>query len=178
LGDSGDDNKVITEVFTSSDPNFWDYVRLKDFTKKTGIEKRDCHAFCVKELADNSGDFLEKCRYSNAIIVLDIVNDIDNNIMTISVSNSNFNDIPVFGNLEQSFNYKRSYSSKSNQYRITRGAQGDAIKELGTMPYMLTNSEEGEEEKLWNFPIIFQHNKIIDKVYIEVDRKRRDKAKV
>jgi hypothetical protein len=43
---------------------------------------------------------------------------------------------------------------------------------------MLTNSEEGEEEKLWNFPIIFQHNKIIDKVYIEVDRKRRDKAKV
>jgi hypothetical protein len=112
-----------TEVFTSSDPNFWDYVRLKDFTKKTGIEAKDCHAFCIKKLNDNAGDFIEKYRYSNAVIVLDIINDKKNGIMTISVSNSNFGNITVFDNLEQTFNYKRSYSSKSNQYRVTRGAQ-------------------------------------------------------
>ena len=61
-----------TEVFTSSDPDFWDYIRLKDFTKKTGIDEKDCHAFAIKELYDNSADFIEKHRYSNATIVLNV----------------------------------------------------------------------------------------------------------
>ena len=162
------------DVFTSSDANFWDYVRLKDFTKKTGIEAKDCHAFCIKELNDNAGDFIEKYRYPNAVIVLDIINDKKNGIMTISVSNSNFGNITVFNNLKQTFNYKRSYSSKSNQYRVTRGAQGDAIKEIGTMGYMLINSEDIEEDKSWIYPIIFQYNKKIEKVHIDIDRKHRE----
>ena len=161
-----------TEIFTSSDPDFWDYVRLKDFTKKTGIDEKDCHAFMIKELYDNSADFIEKHR---ATIVLNVVNDRKNDIMTISVSNSNFRNISVFNNLDQTFNYKRSYSSKSNQYKVTRGAQGDAIKELGTMGYMLTNSGEsgGIADKPWNYPIIIEHNEKVDRVYIEVDRKHR-----
>ena len=163
------------EIFTSSDPNFWDYVRLKDFTKKTGVEKKHCHGFCIKELNDNAGDFIEKYRYSNAIVIVEITNDKKKGIMTISVSNSNFGNIAVFGNLEQIFNYKRSYSSKSNQYRVARGAQGNAIKEFGTMGYILINSEDGEEEnKPWDYPIIFQHNRKIEKVYINVDRKNRE----
>lgn len=163
------------EVFTSSDPNFWEYVRLKDFTKKTGIDEKDCHAFAIKELCDNSADFIEKHGYSNARIILNIVNDRKNDIITISVSNSNFTDIPVFNNLDQTFNYKRLYSSKSNQYKVTRGAQGDALKELGTMGYMLaTNGESGGvEDKPWNFPTIVQHNKKVERIYIEVDRKHR-----
>jgi hypothetical protein len=165
----------MTEIFTSSDPNFWNYVRLKDFTKKTGIEAKDCHAFCIKELSDNAGDFIEKYRYSNAVIVLDIINDNKKGIMTISVNNSNFRNITTFDNITQTFNYKRSYSSKSNQYKVTRGAQGDAIKEFGPMGYMLLNSEDSEEEdKAWNYPIIFQHNKKIEKVYIDIDRKHRE----
>jgi hypothetical protein len=58
----GDD--AGTEVFTSSDPNLWDYIRPKDFTKKTGIAEQDCHAFAIKELSDNSADFIgrEKMR--------------------------------------------------------------------------------------------------------------------
>jgi hypothetical protein len=48
------------EVFTSSDPNFWDYVRQKDITKNTGIEPNDFHAFCLKELLDNAADFQER----------------------------------------------------------------------------------------------------------------------
>jgi hypothetical protein len=174
IDDSCEENSK-TEVFTSSDPNFWDYVRLKDFTKKTGIEAKDCHAFCIKELVDNAGDFIEKYRYSNAVIILEIINDKKNSIMTISVSNSNFGNIPVFDNLKQTFNYKRSYSSKYNQYRVTRGAQGDAIKEFGAMGYMLINSDDSEEEdKPWDYPIIFQHSRKIEKVYINVDRKHRE----
>ncbi len=169
------------EVFSSSDPTFWDYVRLKDFTKKTGIEERDCHAFCGKELFDNACDIVEKWRQNNATITIDIKNDPDDggggrtssNTMMISVSNPNPANKPIFGNLDQTFNYKRSFSSKSNQYKITRGAQGDALKELGTIPYMLINSGEGGEDKSWRYPLVFQHNKKIDKVYIEVDRKNR-----
>lgn len=167
------------EVFSSSDPAFWDYVRLKDFTKKTGIEEKDCHSFCAKELFDNSCDIVEKWRLNNATITIDIKNDPDNgsctcsDTMTISVSNPNPGNKPVFSNLDQTFNYKRSFSSKSNQYKITRGAQGDALKELGTIPYMLINNGEGGEDTLWEYPLIFQHNKKVDKVYIEVDRKNR-----
>ena len=168
------------EVFSSSDPTFWDYVRLKDFTKKTGIEEMDCHAFCGKELFDNACDIVEKWRLNNAIITIDINNDPADNggctssdTMTISVSNPNPGNKPVFGNLDQTFNYKRSFSSKSNQYKITRGAQGDALKELGTIPYMLINSGDGGEDKPWKYPLIFQHNKKVDKVYVEVDRKNR-----
>jgi hypothetical protein len=65
-----------------------------------------------------------------------------------SVRNSNPNNISEFTNLIETFNYKRAYSSKSNQYRVTRGAQGDAKK---TMTYALNNS--------WSEPLIIQHNK-------------------
>ena len=148
------------EVFTSSDPNFWDYVRLKDITKNTGIEPNDFHSFYLKENLDNAADFQER-------------NDIDASIIghitrneesfEISVRNSNPNNIPVFTNLIETFNYKRVYSSKSNQYRVTRGAQGDAIKKMSTMAYALNNS--------WSEPLIIQHNKKIDRVYVQVDRK-------
>lgn len=168
-----EEEETEEEVFSSSDPTFWDYVRLKDFTKKTGIEEKDCHAFCAKELFDNGGDVVEKWRLSNATITIDIKNDPDNNTMTLSVSNPNPGNKAVFSNLEQTFNYKRSHSSKSNQYRVTRGAQGDALKELGTIPYMLINSGEGGEDKPWEYPLIFQHNIKIDKVHVKVDRKNR-----
>ena len=113
------------EVFSSSDPTFWDYVRLKDFTKKTGIEEKDCHAFCAKELFDNACDIVEKWRLKDATITIDIRNaeDEDSNndkVMTITVRNPNPASRPVFGNLKETFNYKRSFSSKSNQYKITR----------------------------------------------------------
>ena len=93
--------------------------------------------------------------------------------MTLSVSNPNPANTAIFSNLEQTFNYKRSHSSKSNQYRVTRGAQGDALKELGTIPYMLINSGESGQEKQWKYPLVFQHNKVVDNVYIQVDRKNR-----
>jgi len=49
------------EVFTSSDPNFWDHVRQKCITKNSGIEEIFLfHSFIVKELLDNAADFYEK----------------------------------------------------------------------------------------------------------------------
>jgi hypothetical protein len=80
------------------------------------------------------------------------------------VRNSNPNNIPVFTNLIETFNFKRAYSSKSNQYCVTRGAQGDAIKKMSTMGYALDNK--------WNEPLIIQHNKKVEKIYLQVNRKQ------
>jgi hypothetical protein len=157
-----DEEKQATEneVFTSSDPNFWDYVRLKDITKNTGIEPNDFHSFYLKENLDNAADFQERCDIDASIIVHITCNE---KSFEISIRNSNPNNIPVFTNLIETFNYKRAYSSKSNQYRVTRGAQGDAIKKMSTMTYALNNN--------WDEPLIIQHNKRIDRVYVKVDRK-------
>src|SRR5262249_20849115 len=52
----------------------------------------------------------------------------------------------------------------SNQYCVTRGVQGDAMKKMSTMGYALDNK--------WNEPLIIQHNKKVEKIYIQVDRKQ------
>jgi hypothetical protein len=148
------------EVFTSSDPNFWDYVRLKDITKNTGIEPNDFHSFYLKENLDNAADFQERYGIDASIIVHTTRNE---KSFEVSVRNSNPNNIPVFTNLIETFNYKRAYSSKGNQYRVTRGAQGDALKKMSTMTYALNNN--------WDEPLIIQHNKRIDRIYVKVDRK-------
>ena len=150
-----------SEVYTSSDPNFWDYVRQRDITKNSGIEPNDFHSFIVKELLDNAADFQERNHIDEMVIVHTTRN---NDSFQISVRNSNPNNIPVFINLIETFNFKRAYSSKSNQYRVTRGAQGDAIKKMSTMAYALDNK--------WNEPLIIQHNKKIEKTYLQIDRKQ------
>jgi len=81
------------EVFTSSDPNFWDYVRQKDITKNTGIEPHDFHSFVLKELLDNAPDFLERY-YTDASIIVDVTRNKDS--FQISVRNFNPKNIPVF----------------------------------------------------------------------------------
>jgi hypothetical protein len=148
------------EVFTSSDPNFWDYVRQKDITKNSGIEANNFHSFIIKELLDNAADFQERNHIDGIVIVHAIRN---RDSFQISVRNSNPNNIPVFTNLIETFNFKRAYSSKSNQYCVTRGAQGDAIKKMSAMGYALDNK--------WNEPLIIRHNKKVEKIYLQVNRK-------
>ena len=97
------------ELYTSSDPNFWDYVRQKDITKNSGIEPNDFHSFIVKELLDNAADFQERNHIDGIIIVHTTRN---NDLFQISVKNSNPDNIPVFTNLIETFNFKRAYSEQ------------------------------------------------------------------
>ena len=48
------------QVYTFQDPNFYDYTKPANFTKKTGIELDDFYSFAFKELVDNAPDFLEE----------------------------------------------------------------------------------------------------------------------
>ncbi|HET7345607.1 MAG TPA: toprim domain-containing protein [Nitrososphaeraceae archaeon] len=158
------------EISTSSDPNFWDYIDIARFTKNTGIERDNVVAFILKELIDNACDSVEKWhkRISKLSVTIRIRKDSDNNgKLVISVSNKHDPSIPVFDNLLERFNYKRAFSSKDRQHRQTRGAQGDALKKAGTTPYMLLN---GVGYNSRDYPLVIQHNNIVDVVYIDVDR--------
>jgi 5S rRNA maturation endonuclease (ribonuclease M5) len=155
-----------SELDTSSDPNFDDYVKEEDFIKNTGIGKENFPPFALKELQDNGCDFVERYhKHNDATIDIQLKNDSEGNIY-ISVTNLNTSKVQVFKNLIQMYNYSRSLSSKSDQYKVTKGYQGDANKRLGTMPYI----SQGKNRN-WKYPITFIHNGIIEEVYIDVDRK-------
>ena len=56
-------------------------------------------------------------------------------------------------------------SSKAQQYRVTRGAQGDASKQFGVSGRLMNGGND------WPFPVTYEHNQTIDEVYVDVDRK-------
>ncbi|MGB8034250.1 MAG: hypothetical protein WCF03_10575, partial [Nitrososphaeraceae archaeon] len=58
--------------------------------------------------------------------------------------------------LQSIFNFETFYSSKRNQYKITRGALGDAFKEILCIPYALAREQrQGQQSSMeWNEPLI------------------------
>ena len=53
--------------------------------------------------------------------------------------------------LQSIFNFDAFYSSKRNQYKITRGALGDALKEILCIPYALARKYNSNIE--WKQPL-------------------------
>ncbi|MGA7899947.1 MAG: hypothetical protein WCA39_13920, partial [Nitrososphaeraceae archaeon] len=155
---------------------FKDYTIPEHFTKNTGIEIKNMSAYCLKEKLDNSADVIEKHWHglpsemsedeelSERCITAVCYNNKSDNKLSIKVSNNNSQNIP-FPDLKRIFNYKRSLSSKAQQYRVSRGAQGDALKQLGVAGCLMNCGND------WNFPICFEHNLRQDLVYINIDRK-------
>jgi hypothetical protein len=58
--------------------------------------------------------------------------------------------------LHSIFNFDSFFSSKRNQYRITRGALGDALKEVICIPYAIAKEYYNIE---WNEPLIISSGK-------------------
>ena len=85
------------------------------------------------------------------------------------------NDVPVFENIEQIFDYNMWFSTKRNQHRISCGSLGDFLKRVLGMGYAsLTsgNSSGGTlyfEEKQWEEPIVLRFNGKEVKVFLKVD---------
>ena len=78
--------------------------------------------------------------------------------------------------LQSIFNFETFYSSKRNQYKITRGALGDAFKEILCIPYALAREQQqGQQGSMeWNEPLIIttRVNRIQQTflVYLVIDR--------
>lgn len=151
-----------------------DYVTLEGIENRTGIQKENVYAFVLKELLDNVTDFLEMQHSSTGInsrrqkIGLQInpaaaeaqvtILKEDNRLLRVIVVNSNEYGKAVFSKdmLNSIFNFNSFYSSKRNQYKINRGALGDALKEVSCIPYGLAREQQQQQE--WNEPLIITTN--------------------
>ena len=91
------------------------------------------------------------------------------NYLRIIVRNSNYYGNVIFtkDQLHAIFDFDTFYSSKRNQYKISRGALGDAFKAILCMPYALAKEEQNIE---WNEPLIIRSHQTSFLVRLIVDR--------
>jgi len=152
-----------------------DYVTLEGIENRTGIEKNDMCGFVLKELLDNAVDFLEtqhlgqKNHDTIAPAEIEVVIKKEHNYLCILVRNSNYCGNVIFteGQLHSIFDFDTFYSSKRNQYKISKGALGDALKAILCMPYALAKEEQNIE---WNEPLIIRNHQTSFLVRLIVDR--------
>src|SRR5918995_1578475 len=164
-------------LFTSERSNM-DYFTLGGVCKRTGATENELAVFGLKENIDNVLDFSEVNFPSsldrNPEIFVNIRYNQERNYLRIRVRNSTFglNDIgfteerihAIFDNLD------RFHSSKRNLFKLSRGLQGDALKEEVGIPYALGSKYNGKEG--WNEPLIirngngeeFEIRAVVDKI--------------
>lgn len=131
-----------------------DYISVKGIQQRTGVDKDNLILFIVKELLDNSLDFLEtngRGRKDQEPIVKVILTQ-----QKIIVSNSNFG-FESFNEdrIRSIFTFDKFYSSKRNIYRVSRGNLGDALKSVICIPHALAADNEVEG---WNEPLTITEN--------------------
>ncbi|MGH9983064.1 MAG: hypothetical protein ACRD8W_03810 [Nitrososphaeraceae archaeon] len=156
-----------------------DYFTLAGVCKRTGTAEDELAVFGLKENLDNALDFSESNFPSsyegNPEIFVHVKYNKEQNYLVIRVRNSNFGfkDIgfteerihAIFDDLD------RFHSSKRNLFKISRGLQGDALKEEVGIPYALGTKYNGKEG-WWNEPLIirngaeeeFEIRAVVDKI--------------
>lgn len=160
-----------------------DYVTLSGLCKRTGAEESKLAVFLLGQLIDNALDSIESyasptslprsygvmtitngkvgCKHNEPQIHVDIKFDDERRYLVIIVKNSSF------GSEESDFTEQRInsifgdldvfHSSKRNQFRISRGMQGDALKEILCIPYVLAAKYQSYFNKPWDEPLIIRN---------------------
>jgi hypothetical protein len=99
----------------------------------------------------------------------------------IAVRNSNVDNIPVFQNLELTFDLAIWHSSKRNQHKGGTGALGDALKRILKMGYASWtsgyNSQDSFIDRQWYEPIALTFNGQQNTAVLNVDKDNQN-AKV
>jgi hypothetical protein len=154
------DSKDESSIVFSSQKTRMDYVTLEGIENRTGVGIENVYSFILKELLDNAVDFLEiqsgkhqlKEPVPEDVVKVTITK--QDKVLRIVVRNSNNYSKPTFSKdmLQSVFNFERFYSSKRNQYKISRGALGDAFKEILCIPYALEQKYNSNIE--WSQPLI------------------------
>ncbi|MGH9986177.1 MAG: hypothetical protein ACRD8W_19720, partial [Nitrososphaeraceae archaeon] len=149
-------------LYTSERSNM-DYFTLGGVCKRTGATENELAVFGLKENVDNALDFSEinfpSSSKGNPEIFVDIKYDQERNYLRITVRNSIFG-LKDIGFTEERIhaifdNLDRFYSSKRNLFKLSRGLQGDALKEEVGIPYALGSKYNGKES--WNEPLIIRN---------------------
>jgi hypothetical protein len=164
-------------LFTSERSNM-DYFTLAGVCKRTGTTEDELAVFGLKENIDNALDFSEvffpSSSSENPEIIVDIGYNQERNRLVIRVRNSNFS-LKDVGFTEERIHaifddLDRFHSSKRNLFKLSRGLQGDALKEEVGIPYALGSKYNGKEG--WNEPLIirngngdeFEIRAVVDKI--------------
>ncbi len=107
-----------------------DFVSLKGIQTKIGVGADKLLIFVLKEFVDNALDFIDRSGKPNPVVIVSVREE-EGNKIKVTVANSDFG-LVNSGFTEPSvriiFNLAGYYSTKRNQYRIARGALGDALK--------------------------------------------------
>ena len=177
-----------------------DYVTLSGVCKHTGAEEPELPVFLLQQMTDNALDSIESCaslatsipgsygvtatttdnivcRENNEPqIYADIKFGDEKDYLATIVKNLNFGSEEtgfteqrinsIFGNLDV------FHSSKRNQFRISRGMQGDALKIVLCTPFALAAKYQSYFNKPWNEPLIirngfgkeFEIRAVVDKI--------------
>jgi hypothetical protein len=175
-GDDAQEEQEQEEELFSSRKHHMDYVKPDGIIKRTGYtDKKDWYLLVIKELFDNAVDWLWN-NYRGAVdskITAKIT--LDKKHFNCIVRNTNPNNIPVFKpqELQNIFDYTMTYGSKQNEFKISRGTLGDAMKYIAALPYVLVNLDRDKsndfEDLQWKTPLYIRHNGIEQQVVLIVD---------
>src|SRR5262245_37121869 len=117
---------AVREVFRTS--RLLDFASEKELTAQTGHNRREWPLVALKELLDNAIDACEDCRIAPEVAVR--VNDLG-----VIVSDNGPGIAPE--TIEGILDFEVRASSREAYVSPTRGAQGNALKTLLMMPYVL-----------------------------------------
>jgi hypothetical protein len=94
---------------------------------------------------------------------------VQGNYIRIIVCNSSYHINGAFSSytLKSIFDFDRYHSSKRNQFKITKGALGDALKEVLCIPHIL--AYEGEITD-WNYPLYIISQQKLYQIELIIDR--------
>jgi len=169
---NGDD--TTAEVFSSQRSQFAEYTTWKGIENKTGIAKEDAVSFLVKELLDNALDYLETGTRTATNPTLQpeihiVIEKRQGNYIRIIVCNSSYQINEAFSShiLRSIFDFDRYHSSKRNQFKITKGALGDALKEVLCIPRILAQEAEIAN---WNYPLYIISQQKLYQIELITDR--------
>jgi len=134
-----------------------DYATIYGIRSRTGIDEEQMGLFVMKELIDNALDYLEKNNLVRKEVKVFVTK--EPSYIRIRVLNS---DQPAssLGSSSTSlsedmirsiFNFDSFYSTKRNLYKISRGALGDALKEVACIPYAIADRYDIQG---WQEPLI------------------------
>ena len=100
-------------------------------------------------LQDNYPNGTKETRKIGVRIKIDSIHDeyVRRIVIRIAVRNSNVDNLPVFEDIEQIFDYTKFHSTKRNQHRIVTGALGDFLKRIPGMGYACWTEDYDKELK-------------------------------
>jgi hypothetical protein len=172
------------------------YITVKGIQSETSYQEPQWPLFALKESMDNAYDALnsyylncgKETRKINVHVKIDPISSaivpipkptlivpetVITHIIRIAVRNSNVDNVSVFENVEEIFDFNIWYSSKRNQHRMTCGSLGDFLKRVLGMGYASwtsnQDSDDSFEDKQWEEPVILRFNGQERKAFIIVE---------